>query len=110
MGIFPHLDLDGTRIGELARRMDVSKQAVSQLVDDLEPADVVRRRPDPEDARARRVELTDAGRGAMLEGLEVLRSIEQEALEVLSPARREAFSRDLSKVLEALEQMSRRAD
>lgn len=110
MGIFPHLDLDGTRIGELARRMEVSKQAVSQLVDDLERADMVTRRPDPDDARARRVELTDAGRRSMLEGLEVLRSIEEEALRALPSARREGFAQDLARVLDALEQMSRRAD
>src|SRR5690348_16870172 len=34
--LFPHIDLAGTRITDLAERLGVSKQAVSQLVDDLE--------------------------------------------------------------------------
>src|SRR5262245_25267303 len=34
--LMPHIDLDGTRMSDLAERLGVTKQAVSQLVDDLE--------------------------------------------------------------------------
>ena len=34
--LLPHVDLEGTRLTELARRMGVTKQAVGQLVDELE--------------------------------------------------------------------------
>ncbi|MEZ4472570.1 MAG: MarR family transcriptional regulator [bacterium] len=85
MAIFPHLDLDGTRITDLAERMQVSKQAVSQLVADLEAAGVVARVPDAADARARRVVFTDRGRGAMLHGLGVLRALEAELAAAVGP-------------------------
>jgi DNA-binding MarR family transcriptional regulator len=76
--LLPHIDLEGTRISDLAERLGVSKQAVSELVDDLEAVGVVARAPDPDDARARRVSFTAKGRKGLLDGLSVLRSLEQE--------------------------------
>jgi DNA-binding MarR family transcriptional regulator len=50
----------------------VTKQAVSQLVDDLEAMEVLERVVDPDDARARRVRFTSRGRAGLLDGLAVL--------------------------------------
>src|SRR5262249_48791612 len=77
-GLLPHIDLGGTRISDLAQRMGVSKQAVSELIDDLEAGGVVERLPRPEDARARLVSFTPRGRQGLLDGLEVLREFELE--------------------------------
>jgi DNA-binding MarR family transcriptional regulator len=76
--LIPHIDLAGTRITDLAERVGVSKQAVSQLVDDLEALGIVTRSVDPDDARARRVVFTERGRAGLLEGLAVLRALEDE--------------------------------
>lgn len=76
--LLPHIALTGTRITELADRVGISKQAVSQLVDDLEGVGVLARVPDPDDARARRVIFTERGRKALLEGLTTLQELEQE--------------------------------
>jgi DNA-binding MarR family transcriptional regulator len=76
--LFPHIDLEGTRVTELAERLGVTKQAASQLVDDLEQLGVLARVPDPDDARARRVIFTELGRQGLLEGLSVLRNMERE--------------------------------
>lgn len=78
LAIMPHLDLAGTRTTELAKRMDVTKQAVAQLVDDLVDAGWVERVPDPADKRAKLVRFTSAGRGSLLDGLSVLGDIEAE--------------------------------
>lgn len=78
LSIFPHLDLEGTRLGELARRMGISKQAVGELVDELEGFGVVERVPDPRDKRGRVVRLTEHGRRAMLHGLSILIELERE--------------------------------
>jgi DNA-binding MarR family transcriptional regulator len=52
----------GCRVGELARRLSVSQAAVSQLADQLEALDLVRRVPDPLDRRGVIVEPTAAVR------------------------------------------------
>lgn len=78
MSLFPHIALEGTRITDLAERLGVTKQAVSQLVDDLVGFGVLSKTRDPEDARARRVVFTEQGREGIFEGLGTLRELEQE--------------------------------
>lgn len=89
--LFPHLDLEGTRPTELARRLGVSKQAVGQLIDELEAMGMVERRPDPEDGRARRVHFSARGREALLHGLGVLRGLEAELAAQIGPAQMQAL-------------------
>jgi DNA-binding MarR family transcriptional regulator len=74
----PHLDLDGTRITELARRAEITKQAVGQLVSDMERAGYVERFADPDDQRAKIVKLTQRGRDAILDGLTVFSELAAE--------------------------------
>jgi DNA-binding MarR family transcriptional regulator len=76
--LFPHIDLEGTRIVDLAARVGVTKQAVSQLVDELEAFGAVERVPDPADGRAKLVRFTKQGRKGLLDGLSVLRELEEE--------------------------------
>ena len=52
-------------IAALAQALDVTQQAVSKTVSELEGLGYVRRRPDPRDARVRLVSLTDRGRAAV---------------------------------------------
>lgn len=72
----PHLDLEGSRITEVAARAGISKQAVGQLVDELEALGYVERVADPRDARARLVVYTPKGRAAMGDGLRALAGVE----------------------------------
>src|SRR5688572_5487745 len=60
--VFQYLDDDGTRVGVLAGRAHVSKQAMAQLVAHLEEHGYVERVPDPHDRRAKLVRATDRGR------------------------------------------------
>lgn len=50
------------RLGELARGLDVSKAAVTKLVDSLETRGHLDRSPDPDDRRAVLASLTPSGR------------------------------------------------
>ena len=52
-------------VSALAARLDISKQGAGQIIDDMERRGYVQRRPHPEDARARLVELSGRGRGAL---------------------------------------------
>ena len=56
-----HLSLHGDRLGDLAERAGMTKQAMGALVDQCEAWGLVQRLPDPHDARARRVCFTPTG-------------------------------------------------
>jgi len=56
-----HLPLGGARLTELAHSAGMSKQAMADLVDQCEAWSLVRREPDPLDARARRIVFTPSG-------------------------------------------------
>lgn len=92
LALFPHIELEGgTRVTELAAKLGISKQAVGQLVDDLEAFGAVERLPDRKDGRAKRVCFTSKGRASMLQGLAHLKSLE--------PGLRRALGRDTMKNL-----------
>jgi DNA-binding MarR family transcriptional regulator len=63
-----HLQLAGPPyrrpVGKLAKRAELSSGAMTNRLDRLEEAGLVRRVPDPDDRRGVLVELTDAGRKA----------------------------------------------
>lgn len=60
--VFQRIDREGSRMSELAEAAQLTKQTLSSIVDRLERAGYVVRRPDPADARARLVTITDKGR------------------------------------------------
>ena len=60
--VFTRLSLNGATVTELAEHLGFTRQAASQIVDELVYKGYVERRPHPDDARARLVVLTDRGR------------------------------------------------
>jgi DNA-binding MarR family transcriptional regulator len=56
-----NLDVTGTRINELARRAGLTKQAMSQLVEQCEQLGLVTRKADKQDARGKIVAFTAHG-------------------------------------------------
>lgn len=58
---FTRLAPDGATVTDLAVHLGVTKQAASQLVEDLVRKGYVERRPHPDDARAKLVVLTERG-------------------------------------------------
>lgn len=85
--LFPHVDLEGTRPTELARRLGVSKQAVHPLVEELVAMGVFERAPDPRDARATLVRWSNRRGRSLLDGLAALGELERELAAVLGARR-----------------------
>lgn len=94
--LLPHIDLEGTRLTELSRRLGISKQAVGQLVQELEEMGMVERHPDPSDGRAWRVCFSERGRQGLLQGLEQLRALQSEMEAALGSPRMSRLVEDLS--------------
>jgi DNA-binding MarR family transcriptional regulator len=104
--VFPHLATEGTRLTDLARKMGISKQAVAQLVDELEAMGAVERVPDPEDGRAKRIRFRrDRRAHAVLSGLAVLATIEAELAAQLGPPTITALHRALLALDGALDRL-----
>ena len=83
--LFPYLDADGTRSAELARRMGVTRQAIRQLVKELEAARLVEQRPDPSNRSAKLVSLTAAGRRNVAAARRAFTAIETELAARIGP-------------------------
>jgi DNA-binding MarR family transcriptional regulator len=101
--LFPFVDLEGTRLTELAARMGVSKQAAGQLVEELEQMGVLERVPDPADGRAKLVRFSPRGRRGLLEGLALLRGLELELSAQIGEGDMERLHGILLRLLAALE-------
>jgi DNA-binding MarR family transcriptional regulator len=65
--VFQFLDDDGTRVGVLAQRAQMTKQSMAELVAHLDRHGYVERVPDPADRRARLVRATARGRAVYAE-------------------------------------------
>jgi DNA-binding MarR family transcriptional regulator len=63
---FVRMSPRGATVGEIAEHLGVTKQAGSQLVDELVRKGYAARAPHPSDARARLIVLTDRGRACTL--------------------------------------------
>lgn len=74
--LFLALSGGAVRVSELAVELDVSRQAVHQLLGGLEADELVERRTDPHDRRAQQVVLTDRGRELARDAGRILTDLE----------------------------------
>jgi DNA-binding MarR family transcriptional regulator len=66
LNVFQYPGPQGARPSELAAKLRISKQALNYLLGELERLGYLERRPDPEDLRSKRIELTPRGTSAIL--------------------------------------------
>lgn len=85
----------------LSEGLGCSVSAATQIADRMEAADLVRRVPDPEDRRCKRVELTERGREVVRRRSEMRAVRAAEALAQMPPERREAAMQALEDLLAA---------
>jgi DNA-binding MarR family transcriptional regulator len=104
--VLAHIDRDGTRATELARRSGRQKQVIGRAVDELEQLGYVERRPEPGDRRAKLVVPTDLGRELIRLSDEIIRDIEQRPAAALGQAAYHDFKQALGAVVDTLTQPS----
>jgi DNA-binding MarR family transcriptional regulator len=81
--ILSNLDTEGTRIGVLAKRAGVTRQAAGQLIREIEKAGFVSLRSAPDDARATIVSFTPRGRKLLSTVVMLVERIEADFASVL---------------------------
>lgn len=98
--LVPLFDEDGLRMGELARRARLSKQAMTELVRRLERDGLVERRPDPSDGRASVIFLTERSRAFEPVATRTLAELDRLARERLDDEGVEALKAALRQLLD----------
>src|SRR5690349_4383351 len=96
--VFGFLDDEGTPVSELARRAQMTKQSMAELVAHLERNGYVERVADPADRRAKLVRPTARGREVYAAARDALADIEREWTALLGAAK----MRSLRTLLEEL--------
>lgn len=102
--VIAHLDEDGTRATELARRSGRHKQVIGRIVDELETLGYVERCPEEGDRRAKLVVPTERGRDVMRLSDEIIADIERREADKLGEAAFDDFIQALHTVVGSLTQ------
>lgn len=101
ISLLPYLAIEGARITAIAEWARMTKQAVGQLVKQLEQQGYLSRAPDPDDQRAVVIEFTEQGQRLMRDADAVRREIEAEYGELVGGADLGALRRALEKLVES---------
>jgi DNA-binding MarR family transcriptional regulator len=97
--VFAQIDPEGSRLTDLAKRANMSPQAMGELVDELEEMEYVVRRPDPTDRRAKLITLTEKGHDCIAAGTATIDGIEQQLVDLLGERGHRQLRSLLTKVL-----------
>ena len=103
--LMPLLDATGARPTTLAQRAGITKQAISQLVRELEVRGYVEQVPDSTDTRAKIVRLTERGVALHAACAEVRLELHSVAIAKLGKSGVSRLRRDLIELAAALEEM-----
>lgn len=96
--VVPYIGLKGTRQSDIVSRMGLSKQAVQQLILDLEESGILRREPDPNDGRGKIVLFTEMGLAAQRDSQKAKKKVEAEIRERLGDYEFERLLAALKKI------------
>ena len=107
--VFAFLPLEGARLTELASRARMTKQAMGEVVRELEGLGYVERAEDPDDRRAKVIRFTEAGRRADEVGILAVRDVEREWAAQIGADRIRALRSTLTTVVAAVDKRDRAA-
>jgi DNA-binding MarR family transcriptional regulator len=84
--VFINVDDEGTTLTDLAARVKISKQAMHELVNELEQLGYVERIPSPTDGRSKLIRTTERGERHIEAAWQIIAQIEREWTEILGNA------------------------
>jgi len=96
--VMPYIGPKGTRQADIVAKMGLSKQAVQQLILDLETSGILRREPDPNDGRGKIVRFTEKGLAAHQDSQIAKRKVEAEIKSVLGDSEFDRLVTALKKI------------
>lgn len=99
--VFQYMSDDGSRITDLAARAGMTKQSMSALVYALEDGGYLKRKPDPDDARAVLFTFTAKGAALKEKGQQINYGFERKWLQTLGKERYDEFRKMLQELSNA---------
>ena len=97
--VFRTIDPEGSRLTTLAERSGLTKQAISELVDDLQDHGYLERVSDESDRRAKIIRLTDQGRKAQAAAGRILADVERRWSRIIGKDEVTVLRRELEQVI-----------
>lgn len=98
--VFINIEDEGSTLTELAARANISKQAMHELVNDLEARGYVERIPSPADGRSKLIRTTDKGERSIETAWKAIEQVEREWTQILGAAGLEKLHSYLRKINE----------
>lgn len=92
-------------IGDISERFDITNAAASQLVDKLVQNGLIQRQEDPNDRRAKLLNLTEKGRELIQQGIEERRRWVDQLAEKLTPEERTKVAEALHIMIQAAREL-----
>lgn len=97
------LGWEGSRVSDIARALDVSKNAIGQLVSEMEDLGYVERVADPSDGRAKIVRYTRLGMDLLADAAAIGERLDAQLRDILGDARLAEFRSALADLCTNLE-------
>ncbi|KQH78783.1 transcriptional regulator [Mycobacterium gordonae] len=107
--IFGNIRMGGIRLTELAARAQLSLAATSELVNDLATLGYLARRPDPDDGRAKLIDLTERGQRLLADAGNRVADIEARWSQLVGAAEFAHMCTTMQRLLDALDPDDSRA-
>ena len=101
--LLSNLDLEGTRIGVLAKRAGITRQAAGQLLREIEKCGYIERGAAADDARATIVQFTRRGRRLLAAVFDLVDQIEKEFEGALAPGEFEQLRNTLVRLADRID-------
>jgi DNA-binding MarR family transcriptional regulator len=96
--VLANIDADGTRLSTLADRAAMRWPSMVELIDELESKGYVKRKPDPDDRRAKLVVATQKGMDTISTAAEAIDNLERRFQELLGEKQYQAMRRALGEL------------
>jgi DNA-binding MarR family transcriptional regulator len=106
MSVFQHVRPEGSRVGELAERAQLTNQSIGSLVDYLTEHGYVVRRPDPRNRRATQVCLTERGWAEMRACSRILAELEGKLTQTFGADRLTALRAEVDELQRAMQDLT----
>ena len=100
LDLFPYIDFEGTSISDLAKKKDVSKQAISKLVQEMVQMKLLELKVDKKDSRSKLVFFKTKGPFAIQKGFKILEKIDKELSSLLGKNQYKSTTNQLTKIID----------